>query len=93
MWDPGEYRRFGDERSRPFFDLLGRVGARAPEVVVDLGCGPGTLTATLARRWPQAEVRGALGEQGAGGHARLDRRPPARARAERGDTRRAGALD
>jgi trans-aconitate 2-methyltransferase len=58
MWDPGEYRRFGDERSRPFFDLLGRVGAEAPEVVVDLGCGPGTLTAALARRWPQAEVRG-----------------------------------
>src|SRR5262249_33591861 len=64
MWDPGEYARFGDERSRPFFDLLGRVGAEAPGVVVDLGCGPGTLTATLARRWPrprrwpQAEVRG-----------------------------------
>jgi trans-aconitate 2-methyltransferase len=58
MWDPGEYRRFGDERSRPFFDLLGRVGAEAPEFVVDLGCGPGTLTAALARRWPQAEVRG-----------------------------------
>jgi trans-aconitate 2-methyltransferase len=58
MWDPGEYARFGDERSRPFFDLLGRVGAKAPGVVVDLGCGPGTLTATLARRWPQAEVRG-----------------------------------
>jgi trans-aconitate 2-methyltransferase len=58
MWDPGEYGRFGDERSRPFFDLLGRVGAQAPEAVVDLGCGPGTLTAALARRWPQAEVRG-----------------------------------
>jgi trans-aconitate 2-methyltransferase len=58
MWDPGEYRRFGDERSRPFFDLMGRVGAEAPGVVVDLGCGPGTMTATLARRWPRAEVRG-----------------------------------
>ena len=58
MWDPGEYRRFGDERSRPFLDLLGRVGAEAPGVVTDLGCGPGTLTAALARRWPQAEVRG-----------------------------------
>ena len=58
MWDPGEYRRFGDERSRPFFDLVGRVGAEAPEVVIDLGCGPGTLTAALARRWPQAAVRG-----------------------------------
>ncbi len=58
MWDPGEYRRFGDERSRPFFDLLGRVGAEAPAAVVDLGCGPGTLTATLARRWPRARVHG-----------------------------------
>ncbi len=58
MWDPGEYRHFGDERSRPFFDLLARVGAETPEVVVDLGCGPGTLTAALARRWAQAEVRG-----------------------------------
>ena len=58
MWDPGEYRRYGDERSRPFFDLLGRVGAEAPGIVVDLGCGPGTLTAALASRWPRAEVRG-----------------------------------
>jgi trans-aconitate 2-methyltransferase len=58
MWDPGEYSRFGDERSRPFFDLVGRVGADAPAVVADLGCGPGTLTAALARRWPRAEVRG-----------------------------------
>ena len=58
MWDPELYQRFGDERSRPFFDLVGRVAAESPEVVVDLGCGPGTLTATLARRWPGAEVRG-----------------------------------
>ena len=49
MWDPELYQRFGDERSRPFFDLTGRVAAQAPGVVVDLGCGPGTLTATLAR--------------------------------------------
>jgi trans-aconitate 2-methyltransferase len=58
MWDPDQYRHFGDERSRPFFDLVGRVAARNPAVVVDLGCGPGTLTAELARRWPGAEVRG-----------------------------------
>jgi trans-aconitate 2-methyltransferase len=58
MWDPAAYSRFGDERSRPFFELTGRVGAEAPAVVADLGCGPGTLTAALARRWPRAEVRG-----------------------------------
>ncbi len=58
MWDPGQYQRFADERSRPFFDLLARVGAEDPGVVVDLGCGPGTLTATLATRWPGADVQG-----------------------------------
>ena len=29
-----------------------------PGLVVDLGCGPGQLTAELARRWPGAEVLG-----------------------------------
>lgn len=58
MWDPAQYQRFGDERSRPFFDLLGRVHAENPRTVVDLGCGPGNLTATLAARWPDARVLG-----------------------------------
>jgi trans-aconitate 2-methyltransferase len=58
VWDPASYLRFGDERSRPFFDLVGRIGAKRPRVVVDLGCGPGNLTATLAERWPGARVRG-----------------------------------
>jgi trans-aconitate 2-methyltransferase len=57
-WDPAEYGRFGDERSRPFFDLVDRVGAAAPRRVIDLGCGSGELTATLARRWPTAVVEG-----------------------------------
>jgi trans-aconitate 2-methyltransferase len=58
VWDPGQYQRFGDERSRPFFDLLARVGADDPGYVADLGCGPGHLTAGLAHRWPAAEVVG-----------------------------------
>jgi trans-aconitate 2-methyltransferase len=58
MWDPGQYQHFGDERSRPFFDLVGRVAAADPGQVADLGCGPGTLTATLADRWPGADVHG-----------------------------------
>ncbi len=57
-WDPDQYLRFGDERARPFVDLLARVGATQPASVVDLGCGPGTLTATLAERWPAARVVG-----------------------------------
>jgi len=58
MWDPGTYLRFGSERARPFFDLLSRVGADDPGFVVDLGCGPGNLTAALAARWPAARVVG-----------------------------------
>lgn len=55
-WDPALYLDFDDHRSRPFHDLLARVGAREPRHVVDAGCGPGHLTAVLARRWPGARV-------------------------------------
>ncbi|NUP73343.1 MAG: trans-aconitate 2-methyltransferase [Sinomonas sp.] len=57
-WDPALYVRFGDHRGRPFFDLTSRLGAVAPRHVVDLGCGPGTLTAALADRWPESVVEG-----------------------------------
>jgi trans-aconitate 2-methyltransferase len=57
-WDPQTYRQFSDERNRPFFDLVIQIRADSPRLVVDLGCGPGDLTATLADRWPGAEVRG-----------------------------------
>jgi trans-aconitate 2-methyltransferase len=56
VWDPETYLAFGDHRARPFHDLLARVGARDPALVVDLGCGPGTLTRLLAKRWPAATV-------------------------------------
>ena len=58
MWDPVVYRRFGSERSRPFFDLIARIGAEAPRAVTDLGCGPGELTLSLAERWPAARLSG-----------------------------------
>ena len=57
-WDPDRYLAYADERGRPFVDLLARVPAENPRVVVDLGCGPGTLTALLAARWPSADVTG-----------------------------------
>lgn len=57
-WSPATYLRFADERSRPFFDLTGRIDEEVPHRVVDLGCGPGQLTASLARRWPTAMVEG-----------------------------------
>lgn len=56
-WDPAQYSRFAAERDRPFFDLTSRIEA-SPHHVVDLGCGQGHLTATLAARWPEAIVEG-----------------------------------
>lgn len=57
-WDPQLYLAYGDERGRPFLDLLARVRAERPRTVVDLGCGPGTLTLLLKERWPGADVLG-----------------------------------
>lgn len=57
-WDPAQYARFADHRGRPFRDLMARVGAEEPRIVVDLGCGNGPLTMTLAERWPDARVVG-----------------------------------
>lgn len=57
-WNPATYRQFSDERSRPFFDLTARIECASPRSVVDLGCGPGELTAKLASRWPDAKVEG-----------------------------------
>jgi trans-aconitate 2-methyltransferase len=62
-WDPETYLAFADMRSRPGLELIARipypsVDVIGPEVIVDLGCGPGHLTAVLARRWPEARVIG-----------------------------------
>lgn len=56
VWNPDVYLAFADHRGRPYFDLLARVNAPAPRRVVDLGCGPGNLTATLKQRWPDAVI-------------------------------------
>ncbi|MBA3369799.1 MAG: methyltransferase domain-containing protein [Geodermatophilaceae bacterium] len=57
-WDAGAYDLFADERTRPFYDLLARVGASRPFVVVDLGCGTGSGLLTMAHRWPDAQLIG-----------------------------------
>jgi trans-aconitate 2-methyltransferase len=57
-WDPVRYLTYADERGRPFLELLARIGASAPAVVVDLGCGPGNMTRLLAERWPDSAITG-----------------------------------
>jgi trans-aconitate 2-methyltransferase len=58
MRDPQQYSRFSDERSRPFFSLIERIPGRSYKEIVDLGCGTGSLTASLSQRWPEARVVG-----------------------------------
>lgn len=58
VWDPDRYLTYADERGRPFVELIARIDAAAPATVVDLGCGPGNLTALLADRWPDASITG-----------------------------------
>jgi trans-aconitate 2-methyltransferase len=58
IWSPEQYAVHAGHRQRPAYELLSRIGAQDPANVVDLGCGPGDITAELARRWPGARVTG-----------------------------------
>jgi trans-aconitate 2-methyltransferase len=57
-WRPGDYLRFADERTRPARDLFARIPLKVPELVYDLGCGPGNSTALLREAYPQAKLVG-----------------------------------
>ncbi|MDQ0795908.1 trans-aconitate 2-methyltransferase [Streptomyces sp. B1I3] len=61
LWDPQQYLRHADHRTRPFLDLLARIGPLphdpAPRIA-DLGCGAGNVTALLAEHRPGARVTG-----------------------------------
>jgi trans-aconitate 2-methyltransferase len=57
-WNPDQYARFRDERSRPFYDLLDLVQGQPDMRVVDLGCGTGELTRVLHERLRARETIG-----------------------------------
>jgi trans-aconitate 2-methyltransferase len=50
-WDPALYLKFGDERLRPGFELLARIGELPPGPLYELGCGTGVHARAIATRW------------------------------------------
>jgi trans-aconitate 2-methyltransferase len=57
-WDPDRYLRYEGQRSLAFHHLAAVIDDFDPAVAVDLGCGTGGLTASLADRWPTARITG-----------------------------------
>ncbi|MDB5410691.1 MAG: methyltransferase protein [Rhodospirillales bacterium] len=57
-WDPVQYLKFADERLRPGFDLLARIGELTRGPIIELGCGTGVHTRAIAARWPDHAVTG-----------------------------------
>lgn len=57
-WSPEQYRKFATERAQPFHDLLALVQPGGIRRAVDLGCGPGELTAMAAQQLSVDEMVG-----------------------------------
>jgi trans-aconitate 2-methyltransferase len=57
-WNPQQYLKFSNARTRPAIDLLARIDVATPAVVYDLGCGAGNITSLLQQRWPNARIIG-----------------------------------
>ena len=57
-WNPAQYLKFSEERTRPCRDLAARVELPPRARIIDLGCGPGNSTEVLAERFPDADLTG-----------------------------------
>ena len=57
-WNPEQYARFRDERSRPFYELMALVKPKPGMRILDLGCGTGELTRELHRHTGASETVG-----------------------------------
>jgi len=55
-WDPAQYLKFGDERLRPGFELMARIGELPAGPLYELGCGTGAHARALVARWPDRVI-------------------------------------
>ncbi len=61
LWDPSNrgYARLSDERDRAILELIARsLPAGRPPDILDVGCGDGSLVATIVSRWPDVDASG-----------------------------------
>jgi trans-aconitate 2-methyltransferase len=57
-WDPHQYDKFRAAREQPFDDVVALIEKVPRPRIVDLGCGPGSLTRKLLDHFPDGEVVG-----------------------------------
>lgn len=57
-WDPKDYEKSSGGQQKWADELIGKLGLRPGESVLDLGCGDGKITAELAELVPEGKVVG-----------------------------------
>jgi trans-aconitate 2-methyltransferase len=55
-WNPGQYLKFAEQRTRPCRDLASRVSVANVRRIIDLGSGPGNSAEVLSSLWPDAQL-------------------------------------
>lgn len=58
MWNPTQYNKYHDYRTRPACDLINAIPDLAYRSAIDLGCGTGHITQMLADKFKPASLTG-----------------------------------
>ncbi len=58
-WNASDYAQHSSQQQRWARGLMARLALRGDEIILDLGCGDGKVTAEIARRVPRGRVVGA----------------------------------